>query len=316
MAFGSVFTHIYISAHMQFKIPNIISVIKTAVKDLAANDALRMAGATAFFTSFALPPMLMIIVRTFGLFFDRRTIGRGIMGKVEEVLGEQGRQQILSVIRSVHGYQFNLLATTLIFIFLLFVATTLFKVISGSINQLWNVRLTHKRNFRSILISRTKAVGIILFTGLLFLAVMGVDIMQVYMGRYLYQISPTLGSYVYGVLNHIVSLVVVTAWFFIIFRYLPDGRFRLKVTLAGAAATGLLFTVGKYALRWMLSGNLQELYGTSGALVLILLFVFYSSLILYFGASFTKAWACHIKSEIHPLPHASVYHIEQTEEKA
>lgn len=296
---------------MRLKLPDIPAIMKAAAKDLAANDALRMAGATAFFTSFALPPMLMIIVRTFGLFFNRRTIGRGIMGKIEAVLGEAGRKQILAVIRSVHGYQFNLLATTLIFIFLLFVATTLFKVIKGSINQLWNVRITHKRNLRSILISRAKAVGIILFTGILFLSVMGIDIMQAALGRYLYTISPTLGSYVYGALNHIISLLVVTAWFFIIFRYLPDGHFSLRVTLAGATATGLLFTIGKYALRWMLSGNLQELYSTSGALVLILLFVFYSSLILYFGAAFTKAWACRIGSDIHPLPHASVYQIEQ-----
>jgi membrane protein len=295
------------------RVSGILPVFKTAAQTLAANDALRMAGATAFFTSFALPPILMIIVRALGLFFDRRAVGRSILGKVGTVIGEAGKVQILAVIRSVRGYQFNWLATSLIFIFLLFVATTLFKVIKGSINQLWNIRITNKRNFRSIVIARAKATGIILFTGILFLAVMGVDMMQASLGRYLYEISPQVGAYVYGVVNHVVSYIVVSLWFLMIFRYLPDGRPQWSIALVGAAVTGMLFTVGKYLLRWLLSG-VQNVYGTSGALVLILLFVFYSALILYYGAAFTKAWAHYCETDIMPLPHASGYHIEQVVE--
>ncbi len=272
------------------KVTEILAVFGDAGKWLAANDPLRMAGATAFFTTFALPPMLIIIVRSLGIFFDKRKVGREVLGKVGNVLGNDGREEILSVIRGVRNLQLNPLATVLIFIFLLFVATTLFMVIKNSINQLWHIQVNSKGHFVSIMLSRLKATCFILFTGVLFLAVMAIEFVQAYLGPYLAEMAPRLGDYVHGILNHIVSLLVVTAWFFVLFRFLPDGRARPRANLAGALVAGLLFSVGKYVLRWVLSGNIKGIYGPSGALVLILLFVFYSSLILYYSAAFTRTW--------------------------
>lgn len=296
-------------------IKDIFGVFRGAARLLAANDPLRMAGATAFFTTFALPPILIIIVRSLGLFFDRRTIGRHVLDNLGRVIGNEGSMQVLSVIRAIRDYRFNTLATLLITVFMLFVATTLFMVVKNSVNQLWRIRITG-RNLGSVLKSRLKAVGLILFTGLLFLAVMVIDLMQAYLGKYLYRISPILGDYVYGAVNHVVSFVVVTLWFFMLFRYLPDGKPKTKVALLGGAVTGLLFSIGKYILQWMLSGRIQELYGNSGALVLLLLFVFYSAMILYYGAAFTRRWADYKGTGITPLPHATRYRISAQEDAA
>ncbi len=291
------------------RLPNIFSVTREAGKLLAANDPLRMAGATAFFTTFALPPMLIIIVRVLGLFINRRTLGRGILDKVGSVLGPDAREQVRSVIRGVRSFQLHPLGAILLFTFLLFVATTLFIVIKDSINQLWRIRVNKKRHFIAVLLARLKAIGFIMFTGILFLAVMAIELMQAYVGPRLIEISPQLGNYVYSVLNHIVSLVVVTTWFFMLLRLLPDGRPHLSATLAGAIAAGLLFSAGKYVLSWLLSGNIKALYGASGALVVILLFVFYSALILYYSAAFARVWGSHSGNDITPLPHASGYHV-------
>lgn len=293
---------------MKNHISKLGAAIPEAAKYLRNNDALRMAGATAFFTTFALPPMVIIIVRVFGLFLDKRRVGRHVMGKVGNVIGEDGKGQILEVIRSVRGYQFTPLATALIFLFLLFVATTLFIVIKGSINQLWNVRPAHRGNIKSILIARARAFGIILFTGVLFLAVMAFDWLREYFND-----LPQLGVYVSQLVNELVSIVVVIIWFFALFRYLPDGQYTMRVTLVGAIATGLLFSFGKVALHWLLSGNIKDVYGTSGALVLILLFVFYSSLMLYFGVAFTKAWARQYDIDVTPAEHAVRYHLQKEE---
>ena len=285
------------------------TLLKASARELAANDPLRMAGATAFFTTFALPTILIIIVRTFGLFFDKKLIGRQILQKLGEVIGKDGSEQVLFVIRSVIGFEFNWLATALLFLFMLFVATTLFKIIRDSINQVWNIRVARKRSFSRILKTRAQAVCIILVTGLLFLLVIGSDMVQAYFSPYLQDISPQFANYVHSGLSHILSLVVVITWFFILFRFLPDGHTHWAATLVGAVVTGVLFSIGKYALRWLLTGNLQDVYGASGALVLILLFVFYSSLILYFGAAFTKVWAEYRNDAVKPLPHAAKYHI-------
>lgn len=291
------------------KLKGILVVFKEAAKLLVANSPLRMAGATAFFATFALPPMLIIIVRTLGLFFDRRTLGREIMGKVGNVLGSEQRRAILAVVRGVRGLQVHPLATALIFLFLLFVATTLFKVIKDCINQLWRIRLNKNRKLVTVLLWRLKATVFILFTGVLVLAVMAAEVMQAYLGSYLAEISPVADRYAHSFVTHIVSLVVVTAWFFVLFRFLPDGRPRARINLAGALAAGLLFNAGKYVLRWALSGNIREIYGASGALVVILLFVFYSALILYYCAALTRVLALHFDNGIKPLPHASGYRI-------
>lgn len=295
------------------KIQRIFLVFKEAGKLLAANDPLRMAGATAFFATFALPPMLMIIVRTFGVFFGRRRVGGQILSKVENVLGSEGGEQIRAVIRGVRSFQSHPAATALIFVFLLFVATTLFMVIKDSINQLWRIRVNKKRHFVSVMLSRVKAMGFILFTGVLFLAVMAVELLQAYFGPRISEVWPQLGSYMYSLLNHVVSLSVVTAWFLVLFRFLPDGRPPIRTNLAGAVMTGLLFSAGKYVLRWVLSGNIKSIYGTSGALVLILLFVFYSALILYYGAAFTRVWGSHFGAGVKPLPHAASYRVTQSD---
>lgn len=288
---------------------NIFTVLKGAGKLLSANDPLRMAGATAFFSMFALPPMLIIIVRTLGLFFDKRTMGRNIMDKVGNVLGNDGRDQIRTVIRSVRGFQLQPWAAVLMFIFLLFVATTLFAVVKDSINQIWRIRVDKKRQLKSVLLSRAKAAGFILFTGGLFLIVMAVEFLQAYFGQYVTSVPQQLCNYGNGILNHAISLAAVTAWFFTLFRFLPDGRPPAAICFTGSLVAGVLFSIGKYILRWALSGNVNEIYGTSGSLVLILLFVFYTSLILYYSAAFTRMWAEYRDEAITPLSHASVYHI-------
>jgi membrane protein len=296
---------------MRRKIVNTFALLKDAARLLADNDPMRMAGATAFFTTFALPPMLIIIVRTFGLFIDRRILGRKILGNVGNVIGEDGSRQILSVIQAVLAYQFNPVAKVLIFVFLMFVASTLFIIVKNSINQIWNIRLTGSpgRHVLSVLVTRAKAIGIILFTGVLFMVVMAADVVLAYLVPYLERIVPQLDWYILGLLNHVVSLLVVTAWFYVLFRFLPDGKPRNTIAISGALLTGVLFTIGKYVLQWMLSGRIQNLYGNSGALVLILLFVFYSALMLYYGAAFTKALAGQVHKDINPLPHAAVYHL-------
>jgi membrane protein len=299
---------------MKKRLLNSIAVIGKAWHQLAINDPLRMAGATAFFTTFALPPVLMIIVRIFGLFIDKRVIGKRILDDLGKVIGTEGRMQVLHVIRSVLRYQLNWVATIAIFIFLLFVATTLFKVIRSSINQIWGVHVVANRSFMLALRSRLKSLCIILFTGVLFLPVMAVDVVSGYLSPYLQAISGHLDDYVHSWLSHIVSFVVVTAWFFTVFRFLPDARMKASITLTGAIVTGILFSIGKYILRWLLSGDIKGLYGASGATVLILLFVFYSSLILYFGASFTKTWMLWRGEQLQPVEHASTYHLAEDED--
>ena len=111
-------------------------------------------------------------------------------------------------------------------------------------------------------------------------------------------------------------MAIVTVWFALLFRYLPDARAPWRTVLTGGFVTSLLFNSGKFLLHWLLTySNLNTIFGTSASIVLILLFVFYSSLILYFGAAFTKIWAEHYGDPIRPSKHAMHYRVVEEEER-
>jgi membrane protein len=151
---------------------------------------------------------------------------------------------------------------------------------------------------------------VILVAGLLFAIGVFVEGVQAFMGSYIFRYSPLLFVYYNTVLNYVLSIVIVTAWFAIVFRYLPDARAPWRVLWKGALLTGVLFTIGKVVLRWLLSySNITTFYGTSASIVLLLLFVFYASMILYYGAAFTKVLSAFQGNPIQPLHYASHYQL-------
>jgi len=201
-----------------------------------------------------------------------------------------------------------------VFIFLVFVATTLFKVIKSSINQIWKIRSVHRLGLAKTMTSRLQSVVVILVAGLLFVIGLLAEGAQAFLGKYVYELSPALSFYFKSALNYITSIIIVTLWFSIVFRYLPDGRPEWKVSFAGGFLTAILFNIGKIILHWMLSySNINTVYGTSASIVLLLLFVFYTALILYYGAAFTKCWGTNSGHPIRPLPHAMHYRLMEAE---
>lgn len=274
-----------------------------------------MAGATAFFTSFALPPILIILIQVLGLAYDEKTIAEEFYESLKQIVGKASAVQVVQTLTAVRKMANSWYMTIGGFVFLVFVSTTLFKVIKGSLNQLWRIRVIKKRSIFIRLSLRLKSFFVIVTAGVLFLAGLLADAARAFLGKYVYQLSPALTFYFNSGLSYFLSVIIVTLWFAIVFRYLPDGRPVWKVTLVGAAITSLLFNTGKLILHWLLiRGNMKEIYGASGSVVLLLLFVFYSSLILYFGAAFTKVWGAFRNKPIQPLPHAIHYRLAEMDD--
>jgi membrane protein len=292
-----------------------IHLFKDAYKELAKNDPLRMAGATAFFTTFALPPILVILIQVFKLIMGPRQIRSRLFDTLAEMVGNEAVGQIRTILMGFRNLANNWFLAIGGFIFLLFVATTLFKIIKGSINQVWKIKIVEKRRIGSQLRERMKAVLVILFAGLLFVIGLLVETSQALLGNYLHEIFPTFAFYFNTIVRNLFSVLVVTIWFAIMFRYLPDGNPKWRVAFAGAVLTSILFNIGKVLLRFLLSySNLNNIYGTSTSIVLLLLFVFYASLILYYGAAFTKMWSVHKNLPIRPKRHAIHYQLTEVDE--
>lgn len=276
-----------------------------------------MAAATAFFATFALAPILIILIQILGLILDPQSISDHLFGHLAEIIGNESVGQIRQTLEGFKKLASNWYITIGGFIFLIFVATTLFSVIRNSLNQLWGIRPHGKRAFNVRILNRVKAFAVIMISGILFLAVLLGEGFLALMNEYIRELWPRSSTILVTILNQLVSIFIVTVWFAVIFKYLSDATLKWNTTIAGALFTGMLFTVGKLLLGWILAAsNIQTIYGASGSFVLLLLFVFYCSFILYYGAMFTRMWAEYHRSSIEPRRNAYKYVLSEVKDES
>ncbi|GGE43837.1 membrane protein [Pedobacter psychrotolerans] len=296
------------------KLSFFFSTVRNAFVLFQQNDPLRLAGATAFFTNFALPPILIILIRLFGMFTDRRILFTNIFQRLANILDEDSIKQIKLTLRNIRGIDQAWYITLFSFVFFLFVATTLFNVIKNSLEQIWNIGNKDKKGIINTLKSRAISITIILFAGILFFIGLLADSVQAIIGAYLKSSSPSFNLILTSILNQIVFIIIVTTWFTMLFRYLTNGRPTWKAAISGGLLTGCLFTVGKYILRILLPlSNISNIYGSAGSIIVIMLFVFYSSLIFYFGASFIKALSVGRETPIIPKNGSFAYELTEVD---
>jgi len=256
-----------------------------------------MAAATSFFVSFALPPILYILIVILGFFGDPKIIRHDLFLQLSVGLDKNIALQVRDVVRNMRRLPLNLGMRVGGFVFLLFVATTLFQIVKNSINQLWKIRLKDHQGLGFVLVNRIRSVGIILMAGILFSIVLLGDA-----GGWLLPLEVNAFFY------RLIMLLAVIIWFFVILKYLSYGRPHPKIAWAGASFTGLLFVAGQLILHRLLNyDTMKVIYGTSTSLALLLLFVFYCSFIFYFGACFTWALGQHSGYPILPSRRAETF---------
>lgn len=259
---------------------------------LQKNDPLRMAGATAFFTTFALPPIVFILAQLFGLFLSPKAVGGGLVENIGNNLGAAGAEQVRQVILSIMGFSKRWYVIVPGFLFLVFVATTLFIVIKNSLNGIWQIVIKDKPGVGFNIITRLKSFAVIILVGLLFFADIFLKSIQALAGPYLVNIFGGGGMYFEIVFSEVTSVIIVATWFVMLFHFMADARPRWKAALIGGLLTGIFFTAGRFILNALLiKGNIGTLYGPSGSMALVLLFVFYTSFIMYYGACFIAVYS-------------------------
>jgi membrane protein len=287
---------------------NILRLLKRAFDDFRKNDPLRMAGATAFFTTFALPAVLMILIQVFGLVLTPRFISRQLFENLAELVGQNTAHDIHQTLFNVRVLFRNSWKAVPVFLFLIFVATTLLKVVKDSLNQLWNIRTIAHPGMKFNLLTRLKSFLVILVGGLLFLFVLlaesGLDLLQQNSNNQF----ATHGLLSRFVVRQSLSFILIAIWFSLMFKYLPDGKPSWKTVFVGGVFTSFFFNLGKELLQWLLSySTMKTIYGASTSSVLLLLFVFYCSFIFYYGACFTRVWAESHKKTIRPGEYGERY---------
>jgi membrane protein len=292
-----------------------LTIAREALDLWLSHHAFQHAGALAFYTLFSMAPLLIILTTIVGIVYGAEAASGEITAQIATVLGQRAAEAVTEAVRRSRTEEAGLLPTFLGIGALLFGATTLFAQMQSSLNQFWGVRSRPSRSsILEFLRSRLVSLSLVLILGFLLLVSFAATLAVSVMVEYANDRIPIPAVVVRGI-DLATSLGIATLLFATIFKVLPDVHLRWSDMWRGAVVTALLFVVGQYLISLYLTSTAPASpYGAAGALVLILLWVYYSSLILYIGAAITRAWIRHRGDFIRPKATAVKVRIDILEE--
>jgi len=270
----------------------IIYLLKESFKGFIEDNGLKLSAALSYYTIFSLPPLLIIIIGLCGFFFGTEAVRGEIFFQINGLVGNEAALQIQEIIKNVKLSNSSFYATILGVIILLIGASGVFTEIQDSINLIWGIRAKPKRGIVKFLYNRLMSFSMIGSVGFLLLVGLIVNSLIEILNRQLSINFPKNAILMVYFGNLLISFIIITLLFTIIFKSLPDGKIVLRDCIIGASFTAFLFMIGKFVIGIYLgSNNLTSVFGAAGSIILILAWVYYSAIILYFGAEFTKVYA-------------------------
>lgn len=287
--------------------------LKQTANEFSEDDCPMMAAALAYYTAFAMPPLLVLIVTVAGWIWSPEAVTGQLEQQATDVVGQGGWQQMESMMHAAHQQKGGVFATVIGLIALLFGATGVMVQLQYALNRAWEVQPDPDQGgIKTFLFKRILSLAMILAVAFLLLVSLVLTAVLNAMGGMVTGWLPEgVSSWVPAAIHFVVSLIVFTLLFAAMFKWLPDAEVQWKDVWVGAGATALLFMVGKFALGLYFSLTDQGTYGAAASFVLLMLWIYYSGMIFLFGAEFTQVWAKRHGGGIAPAEGA-VRVVEQT----
>ncbi len=260
---------------------------KQAASDWSEDNATRLSAALAFYTMLSIAPLLVICIKICGLVFKEKTVTGQVHTYVASVAGGKAAQAAQDMLTNANQGHNGLVASIVSLLILIFSASGVFGELQTSLNTIWEVKPKPDRGFMDVVKERIFSFAMVMVVAFLLLVSMVVS-------TAIAGISTKIAgdvAWLWELINFLISIVVITGLIALMFKYIPDVRLRWGDVIHGAVFTAVLFTIGKLLLGWYLGrGTTTSVYGAAGSLVALLLWVYYSSLIMFFGAEFTQAY--------------------------
>lgn len=294
-------------------------ITKLSFSEFFSRNILKLSGSLAFFTIFSLPGLLIIIIWVSDLFYGRDVVEGSVYSQIESFVGHTAALDIQETIRNATTSTGGNFATIVGLIALMFGATSVFNEIQDSINHIWRLKTKAKKGFGvlKLLFDRLLSFSMIITLGFILLVSLiingGMDfLLDNLMVKY-----PQLTVVLVYVLNIVISYFITAFIFAAIFKVLPDAKIRWRHVWVGAFVTAFLFMAGRFLISYYLGHNrMTSAYGTAGSIIVVLMWVYYSSMILYFGAAFTHVYVKFKGQRIYPNSYAVwIQQIEVESEK-
>lgn len=275
--------------------------LKYAGSEFMNDKALKMSASLSYYTIFSLAPMLIIIISVCSIFFGKDAVQGQVFYQIRSMVGNNAASQIQEILKNSELSNQSGVALIVGIGTLLIGATGVFGEIQDSINAIWSLKVKPRKGWLKLIINRLLSFSMIISIGFLLLVSLMVNTLLDIFNARLQSFFPDVMVSLFYVLNMLLVFLVITCLFTLIFKVLPDGRLRWKDAIIGAGFTAVLFMIGKLLITLYLSQTqVVSAYGSAGSIVLVLLWVNYSSAILFFGAEFTKAYTIFFGQKIIP----------------
>ena len=301
---------------MQMSISGVRDILINAGKGFAKDRIPKLSASLAYYTIFSIGPMMIVIIYLADLFWGRQAIEGSIYEQVKDLVGNQAALQVQEIIKNASVSGNNTVTAVVGFIALLVGATTVFSEIQDSTNFIWKLKVKSKKGWLKMLLNRLLSFSLVVSLGFLLLVSLILNaLVEKFMDR-LQELFPSTAVVFVYLANLVITFVIIWSLFAIIFKVLPDALIRWKDVAVGSFFTALLFMAGKFGITYYIGrSNIGSTYGTAGSLAILLLWVYFSAIILYFGAEFTKAYAMKYGEEIKPNDYAVMVQTVQVESR-
>jgi membrane protein len=289
---------------MKRVLSNLPNLFKLTYQGWKEDKASRLSAALAYYTIFSLAPLLVIIIAVTGFFWQREVVQSQVMSQIEGLVGAEGRTFVSDLLTSASNPAKGIAATIIGIITLLFGALGVFNELHNALNTIWEVKEEETKGFlqsiKKIIFSRLLSFTMILGIGFLLLVSLvisaGLSAVQETIGN-----AIPVSEILLQLVNLVISIGVITVLFALIFKFLPDAEIAWRDVWLGAFVTAILFSLGKLLIGLYLGNSaVASSFGAAGSLVLLLVWIYYSAQILFFGAEFTQVYANNYGSKIIP----------------
>jgi membrane protein len=284
--------------------PAVLRIFPSALKAWWDDDATRLGASLAYYTLFAIAPILLVAMGIAGLVFGAEAVRGQLVGQIDHLVGREGARAVQSLLAGASEHKAGVFATVLGGMTFVLAATGAFLELQTALNTIWRVKPKPGVNFKALLLDRVRSFGLVVAIGFLLTVSLAVSAALAGLSGWLGRRAPGV-PLLWDAVNLVLSLGVITVLFALLYRFVPDVRLRWGDVWTGAFVTAVLFTIGKQLIGLYLGqSSVASSYGAAGSVVVLLLWVYYASQIVLLGAEFTRAYASRRRSAPQPQPFA------------
>jgi membrane protein len=270
---------------------SVIALLKNTYSRWSDHRAPRLGASVAFYSLLSFAPLLILVAAVIALVFSTETVHKELVDQARQLIGDRGADTVKSLLASAQKPSSGFLASIVAFITLLFGASGVFIELRDALNIIWDVKPQANAGWKGMIKERLFSFGMVLSIGFLLLVSLMLSAALAFIGKFFGQVVPIPPAILEAV-NFLVSFAVITVLFGLMFRYVPAVHIPWQDVWIGAIGTAFLFTVGKFLLGVYLGkAGVGSAYGAAGSLVAVIVWVYYSAQIFFFGAEFTRVYA-------------------------